>query len=116
MLDNTAETTVSADTWIAQVSEKICTMWGEQAFQRPKHRARRIKALVERRNDFDVRVAAVANLIDAVTPRLTKRGELTDAEYKLFLLVPLHAQLPFLQASVRADLARVLIALHAAKC
>jgi hypothetical protein len=115
MLDVTTNNTIAVDPWIARVTECILRIWGEQAFFRPEDRARGVTALVRRRCDFDTRVHAVANLIEVVAPCLAKSGALTDAEYNSVLLAPVHAQLPFLNASVRAVLTRNLIALHAMK-
>ena len=114
MLDHTVETVMSADMWTIEVTKIVCDVWAKQAFHRPKDRANGITMLVRRRSDFDARVAATATLIETAALRLAQPGELTDNEYKAFLLRPLHAQLPFLEASVRAELARSLVTLHAA--
>lgn len=112
------------DRWLARVTEFTNEEWGQQGFRFPlldqageikqgieEVRACGIKRLIERRYpDFGDRVRNVASLIVAVVPLLAANGQLTDAEYEKLLHADLRRQLPFLDGSVRQNLACRLIA------
>jgi hypothetical protein len=110
MFDSPANTQVTGKPWITFVRNSILTTWREQAFFWPKDRSKEIKALVRSRPGLKARSRAVALLIEDVADRVTTPGVLTDEEYNESILKPLHAQLPFLDATVRKELARNLIA------
>jgi hypothetical protein len=103
--------TTSYGQWLTRVIECTNDAWGRQEWQRPEDRAIGIRRLIERRYpDFDDRMQNVANLIVAVAPLVTDDGQLNAAKYKEHLQADLHRLLPFLDGSVRRDLACRLIA------
>lgn len=114
MSDVVVNSTVLTDAWLSQVSDCIMQVWAEQAFFRPQDRPDGLKALLERRPDTDARVRAVATLIETVGSRAATAGALSEEEYDGLVLRPLHTALPFLDATVRKELARYLVALHLA--
>ena len=69
---------------------------------------------MRRRRNLKARIRAVALLIEDAADCVATPGVLTDEEYNKFILKPLHAQLPFLDVTVRKELARNLIAQRAA--
>jgi hypothetical protein len=110
MLDVAVDSTVLAtDTWLSQVSDCIMQIWAEQAFFRPRDRPDGMKAVLQRWPDIDARIRAVVTLIDTVGSSFANAEALSLEEYDRLIQRPLHAALPFLDATpqtARAQLGR----------